>query len=66
MLSGSSEFFETSGEKYLLDTNAVVALLRGDPLLQKRLENAAWVGISILSEIEFLVSPTSASATARH
>lgn len=46
-----------SGEKYLLDTNAMVALLRGDEVLQQRVRNADWVGISILSEIEFLAFP---------
>jgi predicted nucleic acid-binding protein len=46
-----------SGERYLLDTNAVVALLRGDRPLQQRLYDAEWVGISILSQIEFLVFP---------
>lgn len=46
-----------SGERYLLDTNAVVALLRGDRPLQQRLCEAEWVGISILSQIEFLVFP---------
>jgi tRNA(fMet)-specific endonuclease VapC len=46
-----------SGERYLLDTNAIVALLRGDQPLQERLRNADWVGISILSEIEFLAFP---------
>jgi predicted nucleic acid-binding protein len=43
-----------SGERYLLDTNAVVALLRGDEGLHERLADAEWVGISILSYIEFL------------
>jgi tRNA(fMet)-specific endonuclease VapC len=46
-----------SGERYLLDTNAVVALLRGDQLFERRLQNAEWVGISVLSEIEFLAFP---------
>ncbi len=46
-----------SGERYLLDTNAIVALLRGDQALQRRLSDAEWVGISILSQIEFLVFP---------
>jgi tRNA(fMet)-specific endonuclease VapC len=46
-----------SGERYLLDTNAIVALLRGDQSLQQRLRDAQWVGISILSQIEFLVFP---------
>ena len=46
-----------SGERYLLDTNAIVALLRRDQSLQQRLRDADWVGISILSQIEFLVFP---------
>ena len=46
-----------SGERYLLDTNAVVALLRGDQLLERRLQDADWVKISVLSEIEFLAFP---------
>jgi tRNA(fMet)-specific endonuclease VapC len=50
-----------SGERYLLDTNAVVALLRGDQSLQQRLQDADWVGISILSEIEFLAFPNISS-----
>lgn len=46
-----------SGERYLLDTNAIVLLLRGDQALQQRLQQAEWVGISILSQIEFLAFP---------
>jgi len=46
-----------SGERYLLDTNAVVFLLRGDQGLRQRLRQAEWVGISILSQIEFLAFP---------
>jgi len=46
-----------SGERYLLDTNAIVRLLRGDQALKQRLQQADWVGISILSEIEFLAFP---------
>jgi hypothetical protein len=47
-----------SGKRYLLDTNAVVCLLRGENALQQRLESAEWVGISILSQIEFLAFPS--------
>ena len=43
-----------NGERYLLDTNAIVCLLRGDKALHQRLRRAEWVGISILSQIEFL------------
>jgi tRNA(fMet)-specific endonuclease VapC len=46
-----------SGDRYLLDTNAIVSLLRGGGALQKRLQSADWVGISILSFIEFLAFP---------
>ncbi len=46
-----------SGERYLLDTNAIVCLLRGDQALKQRLQQADWVGISIVSEIEFLAFP---------
>ena len=46
-----------SGDCYLLDTNAIVCLLRGHPALQQRLQQADWVGISILSQIEFLAFP---------
>lgn len=46
-----------SGERYLLDTNAIVALLRGSRPLSTRLEEAAWVGVSVLSQIEFLAFP---------
>jgi hypothetical protein len=46
-----------SGERYLLDTNAIIGLLRGSDPLLKRLKTAEWVGISILSQIEFLAFP---------
>ncbi len=41
----------------MLDTNAVVTLLRSHKSLQHRLQLADWVGISILSQIEFLAFP---------
>lgn len=43
-----------SGSRFLLDTNAVVALLRGEGRLASTLEDAEWVGISILTVLEFL------------
>jgi predicted nucleic acid-binding protein len=46
-----------SGERYLLDTNAIVYLLRGGYALEKRLQSADWVGISILAYMEFLAFP---------
>lgn len=44
-----------SGNRYLLDTNAIIALLQKDPSLIKLLPGAEWVGISIISQLEFLV-----------
>jgi predicted nucleic acid-binding protein len=45
-MSGSSRF--------VLDTNAVVSLLAGNRNLAELLESAAYVGISIISYLEFL------------
>ncbi len=43
--------------RYLLDTNAVIALLAGNPSLNARIANADWVGISIITKLEFLAFP---------
>ncbi|MGB3191269.1 MAG: type II toxin-antitoxin system VapC family toxin [Limnoraphis sp.] len=43
-----------SGNRYLLDTNAIVALLQGTTQLVQLLQNADWIGISVISQIEFL------------
>jgi len=43
------------GERYLLDTNAIIALLQGNQQLIQLLQDAEWIGISIISQIEFLV-----------
>ena len=43
-----------SGKIYLLDTNAVIALLRGQKGLARLLQSAEWVGISIITVLEFL------------
>jgi tRNA(fMet)-specific endonuclease VapC len=42
------------GNRYLLDTNAIIALLQGDSSLVKLLQDANWLGISVISQIEFL------------
>ena len=39
---------------FVLDTNAIVALLNGHTGLAKLLAQANWVGISVISELEFL------------
>lgn len=43
-----------SGNRYLLDTNAIIALLKGDSNLIEMLRDAEWIGISVISHIEFL------------
>jgi hypothetical protein len=40
-----------------LDTNAIIALLQGNQQLIELLQDAEWIGISIISQIEFLVFP---------
>lgn len=44
-------------ERLLLDTNAVVSLLRGHGELLAAVKQAQWIGISIITEIEFLAFP---------
>ena len=46
-----------SGKRYLLDTNAVVSLLAGNTELGNRLREASWVGISNITQLEFLAFP---------
>jgi tRNA(fMet)-specific endonuclease VapC len=46
-----------NGERFLLDTNAIISLLGGNEPLAARLERADWVGMSIISQLEFLVFP---------
>ena len=43
-----------NGRRYFLDTNAVVALLRGQQLLTAKLQKSEWIGISVISQLEFL------------
>ncbi len=54
MLLLLKEVLGMSGHRYLLDTNAIVALLQGDSELVTLLNNAQWIGISVISQIEFL------------
>jgi predicted nucleic acid-binding protein len=46
-----------NGRRYILDTNSIVALLKGNESLLECIEQAEWVGISIISKIEFLAFP---------
>ncbi|WP_448571668.1 type II toxin-antitoxin system VapC family toxin [Trichothermofontia sp.] len=54
MLLHLSDRYAMSGNRYLLDTNAIVALLQGNIRLLRLLQDASWIGISIISQIEFL------------
>ncbi len=42
---------------FLLDTNAVIALLSGHAGLVQLLQGATWVGIPVIVELEFLSFP---------
>ncbi len=44
----------TTGNRYLLDTNALVALLQGHSALQQKVQDADWLGISVINALEFL------------
>jgi tRNA(fMet)-specific endonuclease VapC len=43
--------------RYFLDTNAIIALLKGNDNLISLLHNASWIGASVISELEFLAFP---------
>ena len=43
-----------NGRRLLMDTNAIVALLQGNEQLLEATKDAGWIGISIISQIEFL------------
>lgn len=44
-----------NGNRYLLDTNAIISILKPNSDSQTwNLQNTEWVGISIISKIEFL------------
>ena len=42
------------GKRYLLDTNALVALLKGDVGLIELTKDADWLGVSVVNVLEFL------------
>ena len=51
-----------NGRRYLLDTNAIITLLQGNKQISQLLNKADWLGISIISQIEFLSFPELSSA----
>lgn len=46
-----------NGKRLLLDTNAVISILRGHEVLLTLAQSAAWVGISIITYLEFKSFP---------
>jgi tRNA(fMet)-specific endonuclease VapC len=49
-----SGLYAMNGKRYLLDTNAVIALLAGNNQVVKLLCDADWIGISVITRLEFL------------
>lgn len=43
-----------NGNRYLFDTNAIIALLKGNSSLDNRLLQADWIATSIINVLEFL------------
>ncbi len=46
-----------SGSRYFLDTNAIIALLKGNRCIETELSGAEWIGTSVVCVIEFLSFP---------
>ncbi|MBR4617108.1 MAG: type II toxin-antitoxin system VapC family toxin [Kiritimatiellae bacterium] len=46
-----------NGKRYLLDTNAAIQLLAGNPSLIKMVEDSDFLAISVISKLEFLSYP---------
>lgn len=46
-----------SGNRYFLDTNAIVQLLAGNPDVLNILSKASYIAISVICELEFLAFP---------
>lgn len=45
------------GSRWLLDTNALVALLQGNPDVLGKATRAEWLGVSVINVLEFLSFP---------
>ena len=43
-----------NGNRFLLDTNAIVALLDGNAAINRLIIGADWVGVSIISVLEYM------------
>jgi tRNA(fMet)-specific endonuclease VapC len=45
------------GDRWFLDTNALVALLQGNPDVLGKATRAQWLGVSVINVLEFLGFP---------
>lgn len=43
-----------NGSNYFLDTNAIIALLNGNKVIENAIYNASWLGVSVINIVEFL------------
>ncbi len=43
-----------SGTNYVLDTNAIIALLNGNKAIENAISDANWLGVSVINIVEFL------------
>lgn len=48
---------EMNGKRLILDTNAIILLLKGNNGLLGLTSQAEWIGVSIISKIEYLAFP---------
>ena len=44
-----------SGDRFLLDTNAVIALPRGNTPVESLVSSASWLGVSVITVLEYRV-----------
>lgn len=46
-----------NGNRYFLDTNSIIALLKSNQFIEEKLAQAEWIGTSVICVIEFLSFP---------
>ena len=46
-----------NGNRFLLDTNVIISLLQGNDAILQILRETEWVGISVISKLEYLSLP---------
>ncbi|MDQ2753538.1 MAG: PIN domain-containing protein [Bacteroidota bacterium] len=43
-----------SGTNYFIDTDAIIALLNGNKVIENAINDANWLGVSVINIVEFL------------